>query len=64
MLVQRKLPWSLDRVTQLHAATQLDFPKSDIQIVQMCQKPIRTFSAPEMYVSDAGFSRHSFFAVR
>jgi len=33
MLVQRKPPWSLDRVTELHAAAQHDIPKPDIQIV-------------------------------
>lgn len=53
MLVQRKQPWSLNRVTELHAAAQLDLPKPDIQIVQMGQNPIWTFAAPGMYVSHA-----------
>ena len=55
MPVQRKSPRLLDRVTDLPAAAQHDFPKPDIQIVQMGQNPIRTFAAPGMYVSHADF---------
>jgi len=39
------------RVTDLSAAARHDFPKPDIQVVQMGQNPIRTFAAPGMYVS-------------
>ena len=53
MLVQRGLPCLFDRVTELPAAAQHDFPKPDIQIVQMGQNPIRPFAALPFYVSHA-----------
>ena len=51
--VQRKSPLLLDRVTDFPAAAQHDFPKPDIQIVQLGRNPIRPFAALPFYVSQA-----------
>ena len=53
MLMQRHPPCLLDRVTDLTAAAQHDFPKPDFQIVQMSRNPIRAFAALPFYVSHA-----------
>lgn len=53
MLAQRRPPLLLDRTTELRAEAQHDFPKPDIQIVQMGRNPIRTFDALPFYVSHA-----------
>ena len=53
MRMQRNSTRSLDRITALPAAAQRDFPKPDIQIVQIGQTPIQTFAAPGMSVSHA-----------
>ena len=55
MRMQRNSTRSLDRITVLPAEAQRDFPKPDIQIVQIGQTPIRTFAAPGMSVSHADF---------
>ena len=53
MRMQRNSTRSLDRITVLPAEAQRDFPKPDIQIVQIGQTPIQTFAAPGMSVSHA-----------
>jgi hypothetical protein len=53
MSVQRKSPRLLDRVVDLLAAAQHDFPKPDIQVVLMGRNPDQKFAALSFYVSHA-----------
>jgi hypothetical protein len=53
MRMQRKPPRLRDRVTDLPAAAQHDFPKTDIQTVQIGRSLNREFAALSFYISHA-----------
>lgn len=56
MLARRNVVRWLAKAFEIIPAMQHDFPKPDIQIMQMLQNPIRTFAALGIYVSLADFS--------